>query len=201
MSFEANLVLPLFLSSKERSPESSSCTGSEQSLTTRQSDLGMVRRKPNFPERLWQLAKETGQNPELFWSTGVMFADDHLHIYYCAHVLSNRLGVRQATIAHDMRGYRGEEKSNRMTKHLFQQIFGQSRHYQGQVWIVRIPGLTVHTSDFRNFRWEGRVELCEIAPPQTEMMDHQEPSEHKFKWDSFDLEQFPCEESNHHDFD
>jgi hypothetical protein len=145
MSFEANLVLPLFLSSKECSPESSSWIRSEQSLTTSQSDLGMVRWKPSFSERLWQLAKETSQNPDLFWQNGVMFVDDNLHLYYYAHILSNCFGVRQATIAHDMRGYRGEDKSNRMTKHLFQQVFGQSKHYQGQVWIVRIQvSLFIH---------------------------------------------------------
>jgi hypothetical protein len=180
MSIETNLVLPVFVSSHENSPESLTWTASEQSVNKSQSILPIPKQHNNFPEQVWQLAMETNENRELFWKNGVMFADDDHHLYYCAEILGPRLGVRQSTIAHNIRGYRGEEKSKRMSKNMFYQTFGRSRNYQGQVWIALIPGLTIHTSDFGNFRWNKRAAKIEIASPGTEMIAQQETIDMEF---------------------
>jgi hypothetical protein len=186
MSAGTNFVLPVFVSSHKISPESLAWTASKQSANRGQSALPIPRQRNNFPEQLWHLAIETSENRELFWKNGVMFADDHHHLYYCAEILGSRLGVRQSTIAHDLRGYRGEEKSKRMSKNMFYQIFGRYRNYQGQVWIALIPGLTIHTSDFNDFRWKQRVEKVEIVPPETKTSAQQETTDMEFRWDQHD---------------
>jgi hypothetical protein len=97
----------------------------------KQSVLPILKQHKNCPKQLWQLVMETSKNRELFWKNSVIFAEDDHHLYYCVEILGPRLGVGQSTIAHNLRGYRGEEKSKRMSKDIFYQIFGRSRSYQG----------------------------------------------------------------------
>jgi hypothetical protein len=118
---------------------------------------GCPQRKPNFPERLWRAAMATREDAREFWVNGARFATDGIHIYYCASVLASNLGVKQSTVAHNIRGYLGTEKPTRMSKAMFEDCFGRSIEYRGQVWIVKLAGLTTETTDFSHFRWFGRV--------------------------------------------
>jgi hypothetical protein len=69
--------------------------------------------KKSFPERLWRAAMATGENRKTFWVNGAGFADDGIHIFYCAAALGAHLGLKPGTIAHNMRGHLGTEKPRR----------------------------------------------------------------------------------------
>jgi hypothetical protein len=149
---------------------------SELSENGGQDGLRALNRRQSFPERLWRLATETGMDQDLFWVNGVMFGRNDDNLYYCASVLGCRLGVKSATIAHDLRGYQGSEKSKRMTKKTFQEIFGTSRSYHGQVWIVKIPSLTSRTSSFEDFRWGRPMQVDDLSLAKTKSADRPMPT-------------------------
>jgi hypothetical protein len=118
--------------------------------------------KKSFPERLWTEAIATGQSHEIFWRNGARFSDDGKRIFYCAEALGPKLGIKPGTIAHNIRGYMGPHKPQRMTKKMFHRIFGNLMPYRGQVWIVQIPGLSLDTRDFSGFQWNSATQSrCE----------------------------------------
>jgi hypothetical protein len=113
------------------------------------------------------VAMASGESGSAFWVNGARFTDDGLHICYCASVLGPRLGIKPATISHNIRGHLGTEKPRRMAKKTFERLFGSTVPYCGQVWVVRIPGLEITTRDFSQFRW-GKASVESGDDVQTE---------------------------------
>jgi hypothetical protein len=158
MYFGTQFVIPVIPGAISRSAEHSTdgrpsppipiefCAQPGQSALRRESKKG-------FAERLWIAAIATGDNQAKFWVNGARFAEDGCHICYCAAILGVRLGLKPATIAHDIRGHLGSEKPRRLDKKTFERLFGCLVPYRGQVWMILIPGLTVATRDFEQFRW------------------------------------------------